>query len=98
MKLPDVGMCHLRLLVLTLVVPLLGALSVSAAPPAPRIALRWNSLPDLPNPVGVAGPFVGVFNDALIVAGGANFPEAPPWRGGKKTWHDAVYVLRKTSD
>ncbi|SVD81223.1 uncharacterized protein METZ01_LOCUS434077, partial [marine metagenome] len=36
--------------------------------------LEWKPLPDLPDPIGVAGPFVGVHNDALIVAGGANFP------------------------
>ena len=62
--------------------------------------LKWDSLPELPaltegvdNP-GVAGPFVGVHNDALIVAGGANFPNKPLWETGK-VWHDKVYVLVK---
>ena len=36
--------------------------------------LEWKPLPDLPDPIGVAGPFVGAHKDALIVAGGANFP------------------------
>ena len=36
--------------------------------------LKAEALPDLPDPIGMAGPFVGVHNDALIVAGGANFP------------------------
>ena len=36
-------------------------------------SLSWSELPQFPNSVGVAGPFVGVHNDALIVAGGANF-------------------------
>ena len=50
--------------------------------------LDWESLPDLPNPVGMAGPFVGVHNDALIVAGGANFPVPE----GKVLWEvDKVY-------
>ena len=31
----------------------------------------------LPDSIGVAGPFVGVHGDALIVAGGANFPRDP---------------------
>lgn len=57
--------------------------------------LNWNALPDLPDPVGVAGPFVGISDDALIVAGGANFPDAPPWQGGKKMWHDKIHVLEK---
>ena len=41
----------------------------------------------------MAGPFVGVHHDALIIAGGANFPEAPPWEEGEKFWWDTVYVL-----
>lgn len=45
----------------------------------------------LPDPLGVAGPFVGVHKDVLIVAGGANFPK-PIWKTDK-VWHDKVYVL-----
>jgi N-acetylneuraminic acid mutarotase len=36
-----------------------------------------------------------VHGDALIVAGGANFPHQPPWEGGVKVWHDDVFVLEK---
>src|ERR1044072_7768755 len=50
-------------------------------------------LPDLPDPLGFAAPFVGVAGDALIVAGGTNFPDAPPWNNGTKTWHDVAFVL-----
>jgi N-acetylneuraminic acid mutarotase len=57
------------------------------------IQLEWSQLPPLPDPIGLAGPFVGVVGDALVVAGGANFPEAAPWEGGAKTWHDRVFVL-----
>ncbi|MCH2025146.1 MAG: sodium/solute symporter [Verrucomicrobiales bacterium] len=60
--------------------------------------LTWEKLPDLPpmngqekNP-GVAGPFVGIHNNALIVAGGANFPGKPLWETDK-VWHDDIYVL-----
>ncbi len=42
--------------------------------------LSWKALPDVPGKLGVAGPFAGVHNKALIVAGGANFPEGEPWR------------------
>jgi SSS family solute:Na+ symporter len=44
---------------------------------------------------GLARAFSGVSNDALIVAGGANFPEAAPWKGGKKIWWNTTYVLEK---
>lgn len=54
---------------------------------------EWSSLPPLPNSIGVAGPFAGVSHGALLVAGGANFPDRPPWEGGQKVWQDAVYVL-----
>jgi len=60
--------------------------------------LHWQKLPDLPNTLGVAGAFAGVSGEALIVAGGANFPE-PLFKDGqmnpsaKKVWWDDVYVL-----
>ncbi len=65
-----------------------------ANPVTPTSALDWQRLPDLPVQLGVAGPFVGVHNDALIVAGGANFPQ-PVWESDK-AWHGAIHVLRKT--
>jgi len=34
-----------------------------------------------------------VVRGSLVVAGGANFPERPPWEGGTKVWHDMVLVL-----
>ena len=60
--------------------------------------LRWSELPPLPDTPGFGGPFVGVLDTALVVAGGANFPEAPPWQGGQKIWHDDVYVLDEGAD
>lgn len=57
------------------------------------IALEWTQLPTLPNTPGVASPFVGTSGDVLLVAGGANFPDAPPWKNGTKVWHDDVYAL-----
>ena len=56
----------------------------------------WEALPDLPEPLGVAGSCAGVSNDALIVAGGAHFP-VPLFEGGKKVWTDSVYVLEPAS-
>ncbi|HOX39173.1 MAG TPA: sodium/solute symporter [Candidatus Brocadiia bacterium] len=66
--------------------------------------LKWGELPELPPAPGrdiqpgVAGPFVGIHNDILLVAGGANFPDGMPWEGGRKVWHDNIYVLRKVAD
>jgi N-acetylneuraminate epimerase len=55
--------------------------------------LSWSKLPPLPNQAGLGGPYAGVTEGKLLVAGGANFPQAPPWEGGKKSWYDTVYVL-----
>ncbi len=60
--------------------------------------LRWSELPSLPDTPGLGGPFVGAFEGALVVAGGANFPDAPPWEGGGKVWYDDVYVLDEGAD
>ena len=60
--------------------------------------LQWSELPELPASTGAAGAFVGVHNGAVIVAGGANFPDAPPWQGGKKIWRDDIFVLQKAAD
>lgn len=56
-------------------------------------ALTWKQLPPLPDKLGFAGSFAGISGGALIVAGGANFPEAMPWAGGPKVWHDSIFVL-----
>jgi N-acetylneuraminic acid mutarotase len=54
----------------------------------------WSTLPELPDAHGFAGAYAGVSQDALIVAGGANFPSGLPWEGGAKVWHDRVFVHR----
>ena len=66
--------------------------------------IKWSTIIDLPNlntvtpNPGLAGAFMGVHNDALIIAGGANFPNGPAWEGGSKVYHDKVYLLQKESD
>ncbi len=61
----------------------------------------WSQLPSLPasstqnEPIGVAGPFVGVHNEVLIIAGGANFPK--PFAQTQKTWHSDIWVLDKNT-
>ena len=85
----------LRLLRSLLAIVLVVGTSAASGADAAR-SLDWQSLPDLPDALGVAGPLVGVHNDALIVAGGANFPK-PVWENGK-VWHDKIYVLTKNDD
>lgn len=58
---------------------------------------EWKRLADLPDAEGFAGSYAGVSNGALIVAGGANFPEKPLWEGGSKRWTDRVYLMTETS-
>ncbi len=67
--------------------------AVSSASATAQERLSWSDLPPVPDELGFAGPFVGVHNDALIVAGGANFPK-PVWEN-EKVWHDRVFVLTK---
>jgi len=64
---------------------------VHAGEPPPR--LTWSQLAPLPDPIGVAGPFAGLSGGSLLVAGGANFPEGPPWEGFPKRWQAQVHVL-----
>jgi len=47
----------------------------------------------MPDREGWAGSFCGVSGGALLVVGGANFPDRKPWEGGAKVWSDAVFVL-----
>ncbi len=42
---------------------------------------------------GVARPFAGVDNGWVLLAGGANFPDVPLAKGGKKRFHVDVYGL-----
>jgi N-acetylneuraminic acid mutarotase len=54
---------------------------------------HWQRLADIPDAEGFAGSFAGVVEGGLVVAGGANFPDAKPWEGGTKRWHDRAFLL-----
>lgn len=77
---------------------------LATAQDKPLDKLIWSPLPDLPpapgqtQQKGLAGAFSGVHQDALILAGGANFPQALPWEGGTKVWWDDIYVLVRQAD
>jgi N-acetylneuraminate epimerase len=75
-------------------IPLIVAIS---APGHAGESMGWNNLSPLPEKLGVAGAFAGVSGGALLVGGGANFPDGMPWEGGKKVWHDRIWVLEKPS-
>ena len=56
--------------------------------------LEWDlGIPAIPDKHGFAGAFAGTSKDHLLVAGGANFPDKPPWEDGKKVWHDRIFAL-----
>jgi len=66
-----------------------------------QVKIRWEQLPPLPPATGkivqpgLAGPVTGAHGNFVMVAGGANFEDAPPWKGGTKKYHDIVYLLKK---
>ncbi|MCK5367627.1 MAG: hypothetical protein KAQ62_03715, partial [Cyclobacteriaceae bacterium] len=41
---------------------------------------------------GLAAPFAGFSNGAIIVAGGCNFPDAPVYEGGIKKYYNDIFV------
>lgn len=58
--------------------------------------INWRLVGQLPAPsLGVAGAFVGVSNEALLLAGGANFPDGVPWKGGQKKYHTDILVYQR---
>lgn len=68
-----------------------------------QIELRWTSSFSLPpvgekleNP-GVARPFAGEHDGVVLLAGGANFPDIPLSKGGKKVYQDTIYQLNPTN-
>ncbi|HEX6847794.1 MAG TPA: hypothetical protein VF144_12495 [Chitinophagaceae bacterium] len=70
-------------------------------PAQDSLHIQWSTATELPavpastKHPGLAGAFIGIHNDVLLIAGGANFPNRMPWEGGKKVYHDKVYVLQK---
>jgi len=83
------------LLALLLLAPLTAAQDGAARRGLP---LAWDDLPPWPDGIGVGGPLAGTTGDVLVIAGGANFPEAPPWEGGAKVWSDRVWVLERDAE
>ncbi len=86
---------------MTISLPMLLVSTMTTLASSPAFAaetnemIQWESLRPIRDREGFAGSFAGVHNGALIVAGGANFPDKRPWEGGTKTWYDCVFVLEK---
>ena len=65
--------------------------------------IHWSQWPELPPPpghqtqAGLAGVYSGMIGPYLVIGGGANFPDAPPWDGGQKTWWGDIYVIHSDS-
>ncbi|NRF40024.1 galactose oxidase [Pedobacter foliorum] len=62
--------------------------------------VQWRTAAKLQNAdgstsLGFAGAINAVFNDALLVAGGANFPDKMPWEGGSKFYSNNIHILLK---
>jgi len=62
--------------------------------------VEWEKVTELPSKdgrshPGLAGCFAGHHQGVLLIAGGANFPNEVPWKGGVKTWYDEIYILQK---
>jgi len=60
------------LLVFAFLLSIQPALGAATSDPNANQLYQWRALPDLPEPIGVAGPYAGISNDTLIVAGGAH--------------------------
>ena len=57
--------------------------------------ISWSEYPPIPDKLGFNGSFIGVHGESLILAGGANFPNEPVWKGGEKKWYRDIYVLEE---
>lgn len=85
----------------TLLLLLLGMIHFKSRAQKPEEQIVWSKAGELPSinsespNLGVAGAFVGVHNNALIVAGGANFPDKMPWEGGSKVFQKKITVFSK---
>ncbi len=65
---------------------------VQAAEKVTDNIFEWSELPTINDPLGFGGPFAGVSNDMLVIAGGAHFPEKV-WGEGSKVWRGDIRVL-----
>lgn len=64
-------------------------------------SIKWELAALLPSSsdgreqLGLAGPITGIHKNFLMVGGGANFPDAMPWFGGRKRYYDDLFLFVK---
>lgn len=86
--------------VITLIGCLLGYTDTSQGQ-SDRTSFHFDTILPLPAPIpsskplGLAGAYIGALGNNIIVAGGANFPDTLPWYGGKKKYHQDIFILSK---
>lgn len=73
-------------------------ISLNLRPISWKVSGQLPPLPDGTPNKGIAGPVVGISHDFLLIGGGSNFPQSPPWEGGQKKYHRQVYVFRRAAD
>jgi cyclically-permuted mutarotase family protein len=62
------------------------------------VSMQWKIAAHLPADsgktfaTGFAGPVTGMHHNIFFIAGGANFPDGMPWRGGKKKYYNKIYA------
>lgn len=70
-----------------------------AAQKTTKPSIEWSVAATLTNndkpSIGFAGMWSGVNHQVLMIGGGANFPDAMPWQGGKKFYSDKIFVLER---
>ncbi|MDR1268090.1 MAG: hypothetical protein LBK82_01065, partial [Planctomycetaceae bacterium] len=72
---------------------LTGTSEIFADSPKKPNHFTFQQIAVLPNSEGVAGALGGIDGEVMIVAGGSNFPDKPPWNGGTKTYYSDIHVL-----
>ncbi|MDR0575893.1 MAG: sodium/solute symporter [Tannerella sp.] len=80
------------------ILAIIGSLYLVAEIKASDERIKWDNTLMLPavnghDHPGLAGAYSGFINDVLIIGGGANFPDAMPWEGGKKVWSHTIYSI-----
>jgi cyclically-permuted mutarotase family protein len=81
----------------------LGLLSTDAKDGKRENQFHWEEIAELPaapgmeRQPGLAAPFAGAHNGAVIVAGGCNFPDVSVQEGGEKRYYDNAFVFDSAS-
>lgn len=91
-------MNHLfRFILITLLATTLYSCQTNTQTQPPLSVEMIATLPELnagESNFGVAGSFIGVIDNQIIVAGGSNFSKKFPWDGGAKQFLNDIYSIK----